>query len=205
VYVDGRLALEVAAVLVTEAGLRPGEFLTAELQAALLEDDQPYRARAMALSMLGRRARCRLEVELKLRRSGFVDHVTEQTLSWLETQGYIDDRRFAASYAAEKIKSGWGRRRIVAELGRKGIPRTLVEGDAWDELLPGVDTPVETEALVGLVERRFGRQLKDDPDGARRRIAGFLSRRGHEWDEISRIVRLVVDGVGREQDHAEDW
>jgi regulatory protein len=204
VYVDGRLALEVAAVLVTEAGLRPGEFLTAERQAALLEDDQPHRARAVALLMLGRRARCRREVELKLRRCGFADQVAKQTLSWLEAQGYLDDRRFAASYAAEKLKSGWGRRRIVAELGRKGIPRALVEGDAWDEFLPGVDTPVDTEALVGLVERRFGRQLKDDPDGARRRIAGFLSRRGHEWDEITRILRRVADVVGCEQGHAED-
>jgi regulatory protein len=143
-------------------------------------------------------------VELKLRRSGFADHVTEQTLSWLQTQGYLDDRRFAASYAAEKLRSGWGRRRIVAELGRKGIPRSLVEGDAWDELLPGLDTAVDTEALVGLVERRFGRQLEDDPDGARRRIAGFLSRRGHDWDEITRIVRLVAEGAGREQSHTEE-
>ena len=121
----------------------------------------------------------------------------------METQGYLDDRRFAASYAAEKLKGGWGRRRIVAELGRKGIARTLMEGDAWDELLLRVDTSVDTEALVSLVERRFGRQLEDDPDGARRRIAGFLSRRGHEWDEIKRIVRLVGEGVGREQGHAE--
>jgi regulatory protein len=204
VYIEGRLAFDLATALVKESSLVCGQFLAVDRQTDLLEKDQPYRARSMALATLARRARCRCEVERKLRKSGFEQHVIECTLAWLEARGYVDDRRYAAAYAAERLKSGWSRQRIVAELTQKGIPRELLHGDMWDGLVSDTDGARDTEWLVALVERRFGRQLMDDPDRARRRIKGFLTRRGHDWEEITRISRLVSERLAAQRQESGD-
>lgn len=48
------------------------------------------------------------------------------------------------------------------------------------------------EAALALSRRRFGGQLISDPQGARRRLAGFLARRGYDWDTIACVERILL-------------
>jgi regulatory protein len=192
VYLEGRHAFDLSTVVVDHAGLRAGDHLSADRQRELLEEDAPYRARERALGFLGIRDRSQREVETRLRQAGFHPEVVAETVAWLKSLDYLNDRRFAAGYAAEKQRTGWGGRRIRSELAGKGVDRCVV-----DEVLDTQDAEGSTAALEGadaleqMVRRRFSSQFAADPQAAERRLAGFLARRGYDWDTIGRMARTL--------------
>jgi regulatory protein len=194
VYLDGRHAFDVSAAIASQAELHKDEFLSDEQQVALLQRDEPYRARESALSMLARRDLCSGEVASRLLARGISESVVADTTTWLQERGYVDDLRFAADYAADRTKAGWGRRRIAAELLRKGLAREIVTGEALDGLLGERGAADGVGQIVTLVRRRFAGQLHSDPEGARRRINGYLARRGHDWETISSVLRALKQG-----------
>ncbi len=204
VYVDGEFAFELAQEVAAGAGLRQDEFLTQERQVSLLQDNQPHDAREKAVSFLSRRELSRHDAGARLRRAGFQDGVVHETLIWLEERGYVDDRRYAAAYVRERLKAGWGRQRIVPELMKRGIPRELVAGEAWDALMPESEREDEILAVLSLARRRFHGQMVTDPTGTKRRLAAFLARRGHDWDTIGRVTRQLCDEAAKKQVIAPD-
>jgi regulatory protein len=200
IYVDGSLLFDVAAVVADNAGLRHGLVLEVGDQESLAERDAPFRARDKALRLLELRDRCRREIEGRLRASGFDEAVIAATVRWLQDLDYVNDRRFAAHYAAERLRGGWGARRIRADLLRKGTEREAVE-----EALEAVDGesesgPAETDVIVALARKRFGVQFHTDPVTAKRRLSGFLARRGYDWDVIDKVAKIVGGEASGEDD-----
>lgn len=196
VYLDGQHAFDLDAVVAAEAGLRMDDVLTEERQAALLLADEPFRAREAGLSMLARREFSAGEIADRLRRTGFGEGAVGDTVAWLEERGYVDDRRFVAAYAADRLKAGWGRQRIVSELLRRGVDREVLAGDECGGLLERHGSADGMEQILALVKRRFAGQLSSDPAGAKRRIGGFLARRGHDWETISAVWRALREDGG---------
>jgi regulatory protein len=195
VYVEGQYAFDLSATVVVGAGLHKDKELTEERQRELLQEDEPNRAREAAFAMLTRREMSARELTGKLSTQGISETAASTTVEWLSANGYVDDRRFAAMFAADRLKAGWGRQRIVSELMRKGIDRDTLTGDGWAELLEARGVTDSTEQVVALVRRRFASQLDSDPVGAKNRISGFLSRRGHDWDTISAVLKALKQGA----------
>lgn len=211
VHLDGRRAFDVSAVVADRAGLRAGDHLTADRQQELIHEDAPYRAQEKALRLLCLRDRSRREVETRLRQAGYDGGVVAGTVEWLAGLGYLDDRRFAAAYAAEKQRSGWGPRRIRAELVAKGVERPIVEevlapiedlctapeddgqggGESCRGFRAGESRTAVEDTLLRTVRRRFGAQFAVDPVVAERRLSGFLARRGYDWETIGRLVQRM--------------
>lgn len=192
VHLDGRRAFDLASAVVDRAGLRAGALLEAGRQQELVGEDAPYRARARALRLLGLRDRSRRDTAARLRLAGFEPAVVGETLEWLAGFGYLDDRRFAGAYVAEKQRGGWGARRIRAELAAKGVERSIV-----DEVLAALEeigsagSGEGDSALEITVRKRFAGQFAADPPAAERRLAGFLARRGYDWEAIGRMIRML--------------
>ena len=189
VYLDGSRTFDLAVVVVEVAGLRVGDRLSVGDQERLLEQDAPYRARERAVHLLAVRDRSCHEVRLRLQQAGFSPAVVEGTVAWLVGLDYLDDARFAARYSVEKARSGWGPRRIGAELARKGVERKLVGEVLSGEGSEPAGGAEGIAALTTLARRRFGAQLDRDPQGGSRRLAGFLGRRGYDWDTIHAVLR----------------
>jgi regulatory protein len=191
VYLDGAFALELAAVLVDQAGLRRGDLLTAEAQDRLVEEDAPYRARSRSLRLLALRDRSRGEVESRLQTVGFEPEVIASTISWLQGLGYLDDGRFATNYAADRLRAGWGERRVRAELRRKGLDQGLIEAALGPEGVNAQAAAEGADSLLATARRRFGAQFVSDPERAERRLTGFLVRRGYDWGTVGRVARAL--------------
>ncbi len=190
-YVDGRRAGDIATEVAQAAGLREGDFLSEEAFASLQAEDEPHRARSRALRLLSVRDRSIAEVESRLRLSGFTAATAATTTEWLEGLGYLDDERFAERYVGEKSRTGWGERRIRAELLAKGVGRATVDA-ALTALSEDEEGETErSESLAALVQRRFGRQWQEDRDAAARRLTGFLLRRGYDWETVSGVIRRM--------------
>jgi regulatory protein len=147
-----------------------------------------------AVELLAARPHFRAELAAKLGRRGFPAAAVEAALDRLAREGYLDDARTAADYAAHRReRGGEGRRRLAAELARRGAPEAAV--DAALATLPEDDLPA-ARAAAEQWERRAGgsnpRALRD-----LRALARHLDRKG--------FSRRAIVAVLNERPGGEDW
>ena len=93
------------------------------------------------------------------------------------------------------------------ELSGKGVERSHIDEVLASQEQEGRDGATEggteaADALERTVRRRFSSQFVSDPDAAERRLAGFLARRGYDWDTIGRMARMLTSrGVVTDPNH----
>ncbi len=146
-------------------------------------DDQEYKARSVALRLLARREHSRQELTLKLRQRKLDSSVISMVLDDYESEGWLDDNRFADVYSRQRIDLGYGPLRVLAELQQRGIHQTP---GCLDEL---ADADWIRNALV-LRKKRFGlSDLSDDWD-EKVRQARFLTRRGFTASQVERALEV---------------
>jgi regulatory protein len=144
-----------------------------------------------ALRQLSRRARTVLEVRRHLRDRGFSAKEVAGTVERLSRLGYLDDRAYAVRYA------GWaaeerpmGRRRVAAELMRRGVARDTIER-ALDETLG----PEQEAAALERALAKAARGVLSPPDErTRRRVASALLRRGFRPAQVMVAVQAWASG-----------
>lgn len=138
---------------------------------------------------MGRRDRTLAEMHAHLATRGVPEVAAAAAIDTLSEQGYLDDARFAARFAADRRSlDSWGAQRIERRLRELGVAGELVAG-ALAEL--GPDT--ELQAALDLLERRFPEPPSDDR--GRNRALGLLVRRGYELELAHDALRLHRRGV----------
>ncbi|MEX1072464.1 MAG: regulatory protein RecX [Chloroflexota bacterium] len=152
----------------------------------------------IAVHFLGTRPRTRRELQLRLRRAGANDEVSDATLTRLEALGYVNDIAFARWWAEQRDRHApRGRRMVEAELRQRGVPREVLEELRGGELaepsldaerLPGTEDERADAALAGHLR---GRPVPDDPR-ARQRLGAYLVRRGFDPDEARAAIRRLT-------------
>jgi SOS response regulatory protein OraA/RecX len=125
------------------------------------------------------------EARTRLQGEGLPAGEAESVLrEWIRL-GYLDDRRLAYTYlSARSARRLEGRRKLVAELRRRGVAPVLLEEVAAEAL----DDETEERHLQALVERRL--QRDGPPQGSHdvARLVRFLQRRGFETEAIHRVL-----------------
>lgn len=148
------------------------------------------RAKNIAYRFLTYRPRSKAEIEAKLLDKEFDDIIITQVLFELGRLGYVNDRQFARQWTESRIRlRGFGRRRIELELRAKGVDREII-----GEVFAGVfDDGTELETAKQAAEKKYPVMKALDPETRRRRLAGFLERKGFSFD----IIRLVLKSMDR--------
>ena len=82
----------------------------------------------MLTEMLARRDHAESEIRRKLSSYGFRDIEIEGSISRARELRFLNDDRFASYFIEERVRRGWGRRRIEAELSRRGVDACEVPG-----------------------------------------------------------------------------
>jgi regulatory protein len=156
------------------------------MRIAKLEDKVLTRARNAAYRILTYRPRSRAELIQKLQDKEFDQAVIEAVVVYLERLGYINDRQFAEQWAAGRVRlRGFGRRRIELELRNKGVGRDTVA-----EALAGVfGAETELETARSAAEKKFNSMKSTDGETRRRRLAGFLERKGFSFEIIRKVIK----------------
>ena len=110
-----------------------------------------------ALGALGRRALASGELRVRLQRRAASADLIPVVLARLKEYGYLDDRRFAETYAtARKENQGLGSMRVVRDLRARRVAPALAE-QAVKRAYAGSD---ETELVEEYLKRKFrGRDL----------------------------------------------
>ncbi len=196
--VNGEEIKPISVEMIAEGGLRVGLALDGATLTRLRSAAGEVACFDHATEALARRARSRAGLERWLRQRGHGRQAIVAAQDRLERLGVLDDAAFAQGYARTRIQSGhYGPRRVMAELRREGVAAAVAEA-----AVNGVLADLEPEAVaarsLAAVERR-ARAMRGLPnDVARRRLLGWLLRRGHGGAEAARLVRAALDGLRRD-------
>ena len=126
---------------------------------------------------------CTFDISTKLYKAGLPKEKREEIIAYLTVNRYLDDARFARSFASFKVRfAAWGKRKIRMALAAKRIPSDLIS-----EALDAIPEEDYTAALRRVVESK-----KKDLDVAdytqRAKIYRSLLARGFESALISRFL-----------------
>ena len=148
-----------------------------------------------AVNLLAFRARSSSELARSLQRKGEEKPHVDWAIDRLREQGLLDDAAFARSFARTRVVDGkQSRRRVQQDLARKGVSRSLSD--------EAIDTVFEEEAVDqrAIVEEAARKKLRSlaglDPVVQRRRLYGFLARRGFEIDDIRSVLSAIGSSLG---------
>lgn len=149
-------------------------------------------ARDRALDYLSHRERTRHELERYLRRKGYEEPVVARVMERCEELDYLDDRRFAEGWVRDRIRlKPRGRIRLRAELRKKGVDAD--DAEAAIERVFREAGVTERELLERAARKRWRARRSEDPETVRRRLVGYLQRRGFPFAEIRRVVDELMN------------
>jgi regulatory protein len=192
VHVDGEFRLALAAELVLTEHLHVGDEVDDARLEALEARDRGWKARDAALSLLSHRARSATELKRRLKRKGIEAETADETVERMEELGMVNDASFAESFVRDRVRlRPHGRRRLKAELRAKGVDDETARA-AIDEVLEREDAS-ETD-LARAAAARWKPRPGEEADRARRRLQGFLARRGFGGDAVRTVVGEKLRG-----------
>lgn len=139
-----------------------------------------------ALRSLARGRRTRRELDLRLRRTEPDQSLVNEALDRLEQSGAIADDEAARAEASSRLRRGEAPGRVRQTLRRKGITAAqtniaiaqAIEADGFDEL--------EACRVQGL--KRWRSLASLEAVVARRRLIGYLQRRGFSSQHVRTVV-----------------
>jgi regulatory protein len=182
VYLDGAFLFGLALETVRQLGLREGQDVERVELDRMAREEQLHQARNYAFLLLSYKARTTTELTKRLERKGFGPDIIQATLARLEELGVVDDTGFARQFVQDRVSIGHrGKRRIYAELLKRGLDRKQID-DAMKE------APDETSAAREVAAQYRKRNRDLEPTVLRRRLYGFLARRGFGPDTIAQVL-----------------
>jgi regulatory protein len=183
IYIDDEFAFGLARIVA--AWLKVGQQLTKEKIASLIDEDAHEQALQKSLHYLGYRARSVNEVRKNLQKHEIPDAVIEDTLIKLQNNGLIGDEEFARTWVENRSTfRPRGRRALAVELRQKGLPDNIIQTT--------LDETVDEEALALDAGRKYARKLeKLERLEFRKKLSGFLARRGFSYEVASPVIRQV--------------
>ena len=157
----------------------------------------------LGLLLLEVRARAKREIETRLTQKGYEEGIIEQVIEKLVRLELINDAQFAAAWVEAKTRVGGnrpvGRRRLSSELYAKGV--------AKDQIAEAVGIVSNSDELV-LARAAAAKKVRTVPtdrdllQAERRKLMGFLQRRGFGWETVKQVTResLPAKGDAEEDD-----
>jgi SOS response regulatory protein OraA/RecX len=173
-------------------------------------NNQEALCKASVLRMIGRRSHSRSELKRKLKERGYEDDCIERVLDRMEEVGLQDDSEYALIFARSKWRqSTWSPKKIEIELRRKGVEEDHIQqaldsvfgddgGINMKEYLEsaddyGVNGFVPEADLLRAAKRQFESygSANISKEAKRRRLIGWLQRRGYSWDVIQGVMSSI--------------
>lgn len=187
IFIDDQFAFSTS--LNAALGLKKGQLLSDDDISALKAEAEVEKAYQRALHYLGYRARSRREVETYLAGKEISPTAIEAVIIRLNHHGYLNDTAFSETWVRDretlKPKST---RALRYELRQKGV----ADAD-MDAALDLVD---DAENAWRLTEARLAYWLQLDEPTLKRKLGGYLQRRGFDYE----IIRTVLERVLAERE-----
>jgi regulatory protein len=189
VYLDGEFAFGLAKIV---AGwLTLGAELSEEKITELRAQDDVEVAMQKTWNFLSYRARTEKEMRDRLAKYGYSEAVIEEVLARMTRHGYVDDSSFAAQWVENRSEfRPRGARALRMELRQKGVTDKRID--------QAVDNLDEAELALRAARKQARRYEDLEWDAFRKKMYGFLARRGFNYDDINKAALQAWDEIGED-------
>lgn len=142
-----------------------------------------------ALKSLGGRAQSTGELREKLRRRAERESDVDEVLSRLRQSGYLDDKRYAESFATARLSGEkFGRTRVIHDLRQRRVAPALAERS-----VEKVYQDVDEEALIEeWIRRKYRTATRENLFAQNKDLAAAyrrLARAGFRSGEILKVLK----------------
>lgn len=186
VFLDGAYAFSLS--LYAVGPLKRGQCLSQVDIARLQSADEAHRAYHHALRLLGYRPRSQAEVERHLHQKGYSVDAISAAIERLLVKRYVDDAAFARYWLESRGRfRPRGVRALRYELRQKGLDNDLI-----DSVLTALD---EEASAWAAIEKKLERWRTLDQAAYRKKVMGFLSRRGFAYGTVRAICQKIWQTV----------
>ena len=148
------------------------------------------RARLRAMNLLMKHAFTEYKLRSKLRDGGYSEDIVDDTIAYVASFGYLDDRSFARDYIVSH-SADKSIRRIQYDLACKGVSKDIIN-DVLTELEGTADMVDEEEQIRKLLKKRHFDPFSADEARIRKEY-NYLINRGFTMDKIRRVLRDIDD------------
>jgi regulatory protein len=189
VFIDGEFAFGCNVNVIARFRLQQGQEIDAGLRRQIEAGEVRQEAFDHALRLVGGRRQSEKEVRQKLGRKEYGPNVVDAVVADCKRLGYLDDAAYAASRARDAaVLKKHGQQRAVSEMVAKGVDRSLAEAAA-NEAYEEVDA---VQMATDLAKKRLPSLQRLEPDAAKRRLIGYLQRRGFDFETVRTVVERVL-------------
>jgi len=153
-------------------------------------DNSPDSKKALqtVFRLLKIRPRSEKEINDRLRKKHFTQPVIAYTLTYLKRHHLIDDNAFAHEWIEARLRKPFGSNRIRYELIEKGIKPELIQ----QNLAAILSHHDEEASLKELAIKQKKKYRNIDMDTSRRKLYGYLIRRGFPKENILRTIHELL-------------
>ncbi|MGB6268191.1 MAG: regulatory protein RecX [Olleya sp.] len=133
--------------------------------------------------------RCHKEVRQKLKDLNMIPEATDIIIVHLLEHNFLNEERFAKTYARGKFKiKKWGKRRIALELKRKDISKFNV-----NQALTEIDYNEYIDVFNDLAEKKANSLKETDKYKKKKKLIDYLFYRGWEshlvYDKVNELIQ----------------
>ena len=178
IYIDGKFALGVNEEILLSFKLKEEMEIDTPLLEEITHAEEKQKIKEQALNLLSYRARSKKELMDRLKQKGAEVQCINEVLANLESLGLINDLEFAKIWVRERGKS-YGPFKLRNELLRKGVSKEII-----DKLLSEFS---ELELAQNIAQRWLNLHKHLSEEVLKRRLFGFLARRGISYDTIKSL------------------
>lgn len=184
IFLDGKFAFSLDNEVIAKNNLMVGHELTEDCVQELTGADRSQRCLNAAFNFLSYRPRSEAETRLRLRRRGFEISDIETALSELKRLNLIDDAGFAEFWVENRNSfRPRSQKMIKQELRNKGIEAAVI-----DETVNDID---DSHNAYSLALEKTSRLSLTDYQTFRRRLGGYLQRRGFSYTVINTVINKI--------------
>lgn len=145
------------------------------------------RAKNVLLFQLSRSMKTRFQLEKILEKREIPGDIALRVLDRFVEAQLIDDAVFASAFVASRLATGGKSRAAIArELALKGVASEVIQ-----ESLAHLDQELEGSIIRDLAQKRAAQLARFEPEIRRRRLVGYLQRRGFNPGLVATVVREI--------------
>jgi len=193
VFLDGRFVFSLEAEVAVKENLRVGQELPEGQIEALARSDCFHRCLNVAARYLSYRPRSEAELRGRLQQRSFDGDSVETVLKLLREQGLVDDAVFAQFWRDSREhfnpRSRWLTKR---ELRQKGVADDIIDRVA--------NTIDDDDSAYRAAAGKLHSLPRTDYQSFRRRLGGYLKRRGFSYGVVNNTVRQMWQEHGGNTD-----
>lgn len=144
-------------------------------------------ALSKATEVCSREEKCSFDIELKCREWQLSKEDTAKVISYLITEKFIDNQRYATSYVNDKFRfNKWGKIKLAYTLRQKQVEEKFIR-EALTHLLEDAYLKVLTDLLSAKAK-----SVKDiNPYTRRGKLLAFAQSHGFEADVARKIIEKM--------------